>query len=679
MLLPLLVTIALGLGSNIAALGFIRGFTLRNSRATPELSDGLSRAEAVLRMAAGFVFFLTAANVASLLLGRAATRSRETSIRVALGASRGRLAWTTVAESLAIAAIGGALSAVLALWTSKVVPALLFEQDAQFLVTAPNLVSVAAASAAGAGILVVCGLLPLVEIRQDRPAAVLKRESSGPSKVSRAVRASLVIGQMSCCCLLVVCSAFLYAGLRAAQQTSVGRRLGESILATVQVHPDVDVDLQYFRNIEQAARSLPGVFETAWSSRLPGSQPARQSFRLEPPGLERREVKMDVAGLTSGSRARFSRPPKAGRLFGLPDRTCRSAVINEEAAELLFGDESVGRSIDDGESMAVEIIGVVAGPSRRSRPTLYYDDTNRPGPPLVGMQRVPFSAPVASKLDRADLDTNAVSPGYFATMGDSLVAGRNFREGAPATGCRVAIVNQQAAAAYFGGNAVGGAAIDGNGRRTTIIGVVRSARLGAFERPAGPAIYFPMVQDSQPVMTLIIGTRTADKRMLEEMRQTLGSLPGRGRAAPTVKTLAEYLSQTALAPLRIAAAIVGTETGIALLLGTIGLYHALSDAARRRRRDLAIRLALGARRHHLVWQVFREGGGLAAAGILVGMTGSLVISQAVSRIAPTVAVPGVWVWIAGPIVLACAAAMAAVFPARRASMIDPLRILRRDN
>jgi len=650
----------------------------------PEMAEGLSRAGTLLRVAAGFVFFIACVNVASFLLGRATLRAHDTSIRVALGVSRGRLAQAIFSDSVVISLAGGALSMLLAVWTSRVVPALLFEQDAEFLVLAPDIFSIVVAFAAGIGIVIACGLLPLFEIRHDCPADVLGRESAGPSKTSRAVRAGLVIAQMACCCLLVIGTGFLYGGFRAALQTGVGHRLGQPILATLQVHPDVGVDLKYFRDVEGAARSLAGVSGVAWAGRLPGSQPAWQSFRVEPQGLPLREVKMDVAAFTSDSVALFSWPPRAGRLFGFKDQTCRVAIVNEEAAGLLFGDDTAGRAIYDMAGGPIEIIGVVAVRKRRSavqrsRPTIYYDYTNRAGPPFDRIALAGFSAPVASRLDRAELDTNVVSPSYFAAMGFALVAGRIFPDSPSARGCRVAVVNQEAADLYFGGNAVGAAIIDDVGERTEIIGVVHTAQLGIFERRAEPTVYFPMVQDCLRTMTLIIGARVASGPLLAEVHHTLQLVPGRGPAPLVVKTLETHLSQTALAPLHIATAIVGACAITALFLSVLGLYGTLNDAARARRRELAIRIALGARRWHVICQVLREGGQLAGAGALAGVLGSLLLSQLLPRIASSIGAPKAWVWIAGPIVLAGAVAVAGVLPARRALMVDSLRILGSDD
>jgi ABC-type lipoprotein release transport system permease subunit len=647
----------------------------------PEMQEELSRVGTLLRLATGFVFFIACVNVASFLLGRAALRSYPNSMRVALGVSRGRLVQAIVSDSAVIASAGGALSVVLAAWTSKVVPALLLEQDAEFLVLSPGLFSIVVASAAGVGIVMACGLLPLLEIRHDRPAAVLGREGAGLSKTSWAVRASLVIAQMTSCCLLVIWTGFLYADFHAALRTGVSPQLGQAVLATAHVQPDVNVNLQYFRDIEQAVRSLTGVSGLSWAARLPGSPPALQSFRVEPQSLPLREVKMDVAAFTSEPVAQFSWPPKAGRAFGFSDQGCPVAIVNEEAGELLFGDNTPGRSIQDAAGMPVEIIGVLADRkrgtgARQGRPTIYYNNVSQAKSPPGRIAAVRFSAPVAASLEGAELNTNIVSPGYFAAMGFSVVAGQLFPGHPGSRACRVAVVNQEAADLYFGRDAVGAAIIDDLGQRTQIIGVVHSRQVGIFQRQVEPTVYFPMAQDCLPTMTLIIAARVAGGPMLAKVQHALELVPGGGAAPPVVKTLDTHLSQTALAPLHIATALVGACATTALFLSVLGLYGTLSDIARVHRRDLAIRIALGARRRDVIRQILQEGGQLAGIGALAGVVGSLLLSQLLSRITSSMGTPKLWVWVAGPIVLAGVVMVAAVLPARRALMLDPLRVLR---
>jgi putative ABC transport system permease protein len=140
-----------------------------------------------------------------------------------------------------------------------------------------------------------------------------------------------------------------------------------------------------------------------------------------------------------------------------------------------------------------------------------------------------------------------------------------------------------------------------------------------------------------------------------------------------------YLGQTALASLRIATLIIGASATTAFILSALGLFGALSDAARQRRRELAVRIALGAQRRHVIFLVLREGGRLASAGALAGTLGSLLLSRTLVSIAPDHRLPALWVWLAAPLVLGGAVAIASILPARRALIVNPLEILRDEN
>ncbi len=602
---------------------------------TPEMAEGMSRVGPLLTFAGGAIFCIACANVASFLLGRAFARSHETSLRIALGAGRRQLARELLSDSVVISMSGGACGVLLAVWTLRIVPALLFEQDAERLVFAPDLFSIVAASAVCVGITIVCSLLPLFVVPYDRPATVLRREDAGPSTTIRRLRMSLVVAQMTSCCVLVISAAFLVDGLRAALQTNAGHRLGHPILATMQAHPEVGI--RYFQHVEQAVRSMAGVSGMAWAGRVPGDQPTWQFYRIEPQQLPLREVTMDLAWFTTGSLKLFSLPPRAGRMFGFGDQICRVAIVNEEAAAELFDKSTVGRTVWDPAGQPVEIIGVVAmrkaeQTAKPSRPTIYYnrEDQTRAAPGRIPL--VHFRAAIVSELPRAELNSNVVSAGYFDAMGLSLIAGQEFTDRPMPGECRVGVINQEAAGLYFGGKAMGAAIVDDRGRRTGIIGVVHSAPLGTFQRHVEPTIYFPMSQDVLPRMTLIIGSREVNGSILTHLRRRIESVPGHGPAPLVEQTLDQHLAQTALAPLRIATVIIGASATTALVLSVLGLFGALSDAARYRRHELALRIALGAPLWRVICQVLREGGRLACAGTLAGMLGSLLLSRLLARI-----------------------------------------------
>jgi predicted permease len=649
---------------------------------TPDAASGMSRIGALLPAAAGAVFLIACANVATFLLSRASSRSHETSVRVALGAGRGQLTNQLLADGVMISGIGAAFGMLLAMWTARLIPALLFDRDAEQLVFVPDIFGIVTACAACTVITVACGLLPLLEIRHDEPANVLRRESVGPSTAMRRLRAGLVVAQMACCCLLVISTALLLSGFRSALQTSVGQRLQQSILATTESRHRFarpDLSLEYFHDLERAAQSLPGVSATAWSGTPPGSRPAWQPIRVERPQLPLKDAVMDVVAFEPHTLDLVTLPPLAGRMFGGEDtpQSCPVVIVNREAAEDFFDGDAVGRSIEDPAGRRVEIIGVVAtrqpdtGPAN---PTIYYY-AEQNGTPLDRVGAAHFRVPARDGKTRGVLEANVVSQSYFYSMGLSPIAGRLFPNDPPPHTCRVGVINHEAAERYFGGNAVGGAVIDGAGRRTTIVGVVRSSLLRTSQRRPAPAIYLPMAQDFQPRMTLILDAREADDRMLAAVRRTLDQVPG-GLSGSVVMTLEAHLSKTVLAPERIATILVGAAAGTAITLGVLGLYGAMSEAARQRRREIAMRLALGAQGWRVIRQVLAEGMRLAGAGTVVGMFSSLLVARWLARITPDAGPAPFWVWLAAPVVLMGAVAVASVFPARRAASVDPLTIMR---
>ena len=646
----------------------------RYSGMTPEMAEGLARITSLLGLGSAAVLFIACANVASFLLGRASARAHETSVCVALGATRERLMRQLLSDSVLISATGAAGGVLLAFWTSDVIPALFFEEDAERLTFAPDVSWILLTAALCAVVMTACGLLPLLEVRHDRPATVLQRESSGPSRRTRRLRAALVITQMTCCCVLVISTTFLLHGFRWSLRTGVGRELGDAVLVTVEASPEKG--LRYFEEVEAVAQSLAGVSELTWAGRLPGGRPVWQSLRIDPARSPLRDVTILAAVFTRDSLRLVTLPPASGRMFGIRDtaRSCRVAVVNEQAAQQLFGGVSAGRTVLDSGDQRIEVIGVVAArkdDGSRVVPTLYYYPDQKGEPyDWVGPSR--FRAP-AGPLRNAVLDANVVSPNYFDRMGFRMI-----RKSALAVPCRGAVINQQAADRYFGDDPIGSAVIDTAGRRTEIVGVVQSPPLHTFQRAAEPAIFYPMHEDFTPRMTLILRTGRVDEAWLTALRRRLEGVPG-ARAAPIVKTLETYLRQTALAPLRVATVLVAAFATIALALGVLGLYSALSDAARQRRREVALRIALGAQGWRIIRQVVEEGVRLAATGMAAGLLVSVVAIQLLRGLAPSGVPLNVWVWLAAPFVLLGVVAVASVLPAFRALAVDPLMITRADN
>ena len=687
--IALVLTIGLGVGGNAAVDGFIRGLSIVSpaNEMTPEMASGLARISTLLRAVATAVFVIACANVASLLLSRASARSREASVRVALGASRAQLTRHLLADSMVVAGAGGVIAVLLTAWTTMLVPVLFFEEDAEQLVFAPDAVSILVIIAIGTLLTMASGTLPLFELRHDQPSRVLQKENAGSSTRMRLLRTSLVMMQLALCGVLVVSMTVLVQGLDAALATGVHHRLGTPILVTTQAQlfdspfETAEAGLEYFQRVERAARSAGPIFDAAWVSRPPGSRPSLQPVRIEPPDLPTRELTLEVVALTPELLRGIRLPPVRGRMFGRGDiERCSVAVVNEQAADVLFDGDPVGRRVTDPSGHHVEIIGVVVTPPASADaivpPQIFFDAVTHETP-LQQTGPTAFRVPMPAEAGDVTIDTNAVSAGYFSAMNLPLIAGRTLSKDDGLGTCRVGVINQEAADRYFGGHALGGAVIDGDGRRTEVVGVVSTPMLRATQREVAPTLFTSMMQDFVPRMTMLLGIRTAiDDTLISIRRQIEAVDGGADRPHDVVRTLDSYLASTALAPERMATTLTAAAAAIALGLGILGLSGAMADAARMRRRETALRVALGAPAWRIAARVFADGARLAAGGLMAGAIAAFFVARWVTQITGNEqSIP--WsVWVIAPSVLVAAVAVASVFPARDAMAADPLSIMR---
>ncbi len=648
----------------------------------PSMARGLSRLGAFLNFSAAAVFLIACVNVASFLLGRTLRRTHETCLRIALGATRAELLWELFSDSVMISIAGGALGLLLAILTTRALPAFLFAEDAERLSFAPHLLPILTASSLCVVTTMICGMMPVFGTVTDRPWMILQRETGSPSKAIHRLRSGLVIAQITACCMLVIGTALLLDGLHAALKTNAGYRLGDPVLLTVQARtrPDgPEIDPSYFAEVEREAKSVAGLSPLAWTSRLPGNQPIWRTFTIQPPFSQLRDVVMDIAWLTPESLSLFDNQPIAGRMFRPGDQTHRVAIVNEEAAAELFARQTVGLVIRDHADEPIEVIGVVKTKSKdaiqKTRPTIYYgylDRSNAPTP----ITNAQFRVPVAPPAEGIALSANVVSPNYFAALDLPLVAGQRFSEYSMPGPGRVAIINQEAADLYFNGRPLGAGVIDDNGARTEIIGVVRSQAFGTFEQHAEPAIYFPMWQDCPRRMTLMLKDSKWNSVIAADLRHKIEGLPHDPSAPVGINTLDRQLAQSALAPLRIATLIGGVCAVMALILSILGLLSAQSDAEHQRRRDRSLRIALGAQRWRIVFMVVISAARHAVVGAVIGTLLSFALLRLLIADITVVASPPFLVWLIAPLLSAASVTLASILPGRHASVISPLEIMR---
>ncbi len=202
-----------------------------------------------------------------------------------------------------------------------------------------------------------------------------------------------------------------------------------------------------------------------------------------------------------------------------------------------------------------------------------------------------------------------------------------------------------------------------------------SATLGRLERSAEPTVFFPMYQEFVTRMTLVIDAGPATDSTVATIHDAVDGVPGRApNAPPVVERLDQHLGRTSLAPLRIGGLLVRVFAVLALALAIVGVHGALTDATQRRRREIGIRIALGAQSWRVVGLVLGEGVYLAAIGGVLGILGAIGVRQLLQQLAPAPPIV-VETWLAGPLLLLAVVLVASVLPVVRALRIDPLRVL----
>jgi predicted permease len=272
---------------------------------------------------------------------------------------------------------------------------------------------------------------------------------------------------------------------------------------------------------------------------------------------------------------------------------------------------------------------------------------------------------------------NAVSPGYFATMKIPLLEGRDFRESDAKERPDVAIVNRKFAEHFFPGqSAIGKRLSQGAGPNAKLtIQIIGVSADSLYEGPRAGVhrqVYLPHWGAVSSVFYVRSQTSsaTAFSAIRGDVRQLDSGIP-----LYDMKTVEAQLDETLLTD-RLVAMLSAGFGGLATLLAAIGLYGVMAFVVARRRKELGIRLALGAQPGFVIWLVMREVLLLLAIGLAIGIPAAMALGQYVSTQLygiqgsdPTVAV---WTML----FLAAVSAAAGLIPAHRASRIDPILALR---
>lgn len=269
-----------------------------------------------------------------------------------------------------------------------------------------------------------------------------------------------------------------------------------------------------------------------------------------------------------------------------------------------------------------------------------------------------------------------VHPDYFAALGVEILSGRGFNASDAPGSMEVAVINQALARSVFpGDDAVGrtvSIGLDGHDRPLTIVGVVSDTRTRGPASPPGPVLYRPIAQtdgyaaESVLLVARIPSATPADLAGIREaVRAVRPDLPVYAEALGT--ELAADFHGTQASLLR----IVGVFALAALLLGAIGVYGVTAHATRRRRREIGVRMALGATRERILSQVVGSGLIRVAWGVPVGVLASTAVGQGL-RSALVGVTPLDPIVLGGVCLIVFVVSAGALFlPARNAASTDP--------
>jgi putative ABC transport system permease protein len=288
-------------------------------------------------------------------------------------------------------------------------------------------------------------------------------------------------------------------------------------------------------------------------------------------------------------------------------------------------------------------------------------------------RRIEVEGYVPAPQESLAVVADSVGPGYFDTLALALVAGREFaptdRAGAPP----VAVVTETFAARYLPGGALG-KRLRVAGEWREIVGVVADATYRSLGEPKLPRLYLPQLQVPETRWTFVLRAAGDPARLAEPLRAALAELdPDLPLGA--VQPLAAHAS-AGLFDRKLVSALLAGMGIIALALAAVGLHGLLAYSVAARRRELAVRSALGAAASDLLRLVLADAGRLVAAGGAAGLLLAWGLSRIVASVFPTVRGFDVAATLGALAVLAATAFVAAWLPARQAGRTQPALVLR---
>jgi len=526
----------------------------------------------VLLGSVAFVLLIACANVANLLLARAARRRREITIRTAIGAGRVRLVRQLLTESVLLALGGSVFGLLLAYWGVRmfvsIAPATFPRVESIGVDTTVLLFTLGISIVTG----VIFGLAPALHALHQRPGEALKQDEvrSGGGRGVRRASSTLVVVEIALSLVLLIGAGLMVKSLLRLEHQDAGFAVErlltfELSLPKARYSDDARV-LAFFDRAMQRISALPGVQHAGAIDLLPlGNFGTNGDFQIE------------------------------------------------------------GRQWPDGRS------------------------------PLIEKRRV-----------RGD---------YFQTMGIRLIRGRLFNAFDTDKSAKVVIINDATAQRFWPGE-------DPVGKRMTlygsafcdIVGVVASVRSADLSRLPAIEEYGPDSQNPNRSMTVAVRTMAEPTALVASIRQEIAAIdPQQPLAA--VRTMEEVVRTSTSRP-RLLSILTVLFAAIAAILAAVGTYGIMAYSVSQQTREIGIRMAMGADSAAVIRSVLAHGLKLIAAGVLIGAAGALALTGVLMTLLYEVSPSDPAVFAGTCIGVVAVAVIACYLPARSATRVDPMVVLR---
>jgi predicted permease len=534
----------------------------------------VSRAGTLLMVISGLVLLVGCGNVANLLLARAAGRTREIALRLALGASRGRLVRQLVTESLVLAVLGGLAGLLIARWARDLLWAMRgpsfehasFELQLDWAVLGFNLaVSLLTGLMFGLTPALRATRVDLVDYLKERTGSL-----SGGLRGVGATRSALVVAQVSLALVTLIGAVLFLRSLRDARRIDVGFEHEHLAIVAYNVNNlgyNQARGFDYHQRALERAAAVPGVLAATLARDIPLHVASQRAVRLD-------------------------------------DRDAADAP---------------------------------------TRPTL----------------------------------TSVVWPGYFRALGIPLLRGRDFSTLDGPSSPRVAIVNETAAAAFWPGEDPIGKRISfaTDNAPVEVVGLARTVNYQGLGEAPQPLLYLSLRQYYFPTVTLYVRSAGDPAPVITAVKYELQPLE---RNLMLQAETFDVSIHDLLWSQRLSAALLAVFGMLALLLAVVGIYGVISYSVRQRRREMAIRMALGAAPSDVQNLVLREGVRLIAFGVIAGSVLSLALAGSVESMVFLKSPRDLFTFTLVPALLALVGILACWVPARKSSRTDPSVALREE-